>query len=229
MLTAHGITLDADRHEVKVGGQLIALTALEFKLLKLFLERPGRVQTRDTLLSDVWGIEADVTTRTVDTHIKRLREKLGPAGDGDRDDSRRRLQAGGLMRRLTLLATVTMGAVLLAVGVSPLWVAAALLAAFGLLALSPLAASAPALPAAPPKNDETATSDRELKVLRAVVDGMSEGVWITDGEGTVVQHNSALKQMLFSGTELTGKKPDRAAPQQRRAGRGRGQGLQRGR
>ncbi len=80
-LSAGEITLDADRHEVKVGGKLVSLTALEFKLLKLFLERPGRVQTRETLLSDVWGIEADVTTRTVDTHIKRLREKLGPAGD----------------------------------------------------------------------------------------------------------------------------------------------------
>jgi two-component system phosphate regulon response regulator PhoB len=44
------------------------------------MERKGRVQSRDTLLSDVWGIEADVTTRTVDTHVKRLREKLGPAG-----------------------------------------------------------------------------------------------------------------------------------------------------
>jgi len=80
-LSAGEIALDADRHEVKVGGKPVALTALEFRLLKLFLERPGRVQTRETLLSDVWGIEADVTTRTVDTHIKRLREKLGPAGD----------------------------------------------------------------------------------------------------------------------------------------------------
>ena len=59
----------------------VVLTALEFRLLKTFLERPGRVQTRETLLSDVWGIEADITTRTVDTHVKRLREKLGPAGE----------------------------------------------------------------------------------------------------------------------------------------------------
>lgn len=75
------ISLDVARHEVRVSGDSVSLTALEFRLLKTFLERPGRVQTRETLLSDVWGIDADITTRTVDTHIKRLREKLGPAGD----------------------------------------------------------------------------------------------------------------------------------------------------
>jgi len=75
------IDLDVDRHEVRVRSSPVVLTALEFRLLKTFLERPGRVQTRETLLSDVWGIDADITTRTVDTHIKRLREKLGPAGD----------------------------------------------------------------------------------------------------------------------------------------------------
>jgi two-component system, OmpR family, phosphate regulon response regulator PhoB len=80
-LSAPEIVLDADRHEVTVKGKPVLLTALEFRLLKTFLERPGRVQTRETLLSDVWGIDAEITTRTVDTHIKRLREKLGPAGD----------------------------------------------------------------------------------------------------------------------------------------------------
>jgi two-component system phosphate regulon response regulator PhoB len=80
-LTKGAITLDVERHEVLVSGKPVVLTALEFRLLKTFLERPGRVQTRETLLSDVWGIDADITTRTVDTHIKRLREKLGPAGD----------------------------------------------------------------------------------------------------------------------------------------------------
>jgi two-component system phosphate regulon response regulator PhoB len=79
--TAGDIRLDPARHEVTVKGAAVALTALEFRLLKTFLERPGRVQTRETLLSDVWGIEADITTRTVDTHVKRLREKLGPAGE----------------------------------------------------------------------------------------------------------------------------------------------------
>ena len=80
-LTKGSIALDIDRHEVRVSDKPVVLTALEFRLLKTFLERPGRVQTRETLLSDVWGIDADITTRTVDTHIKRLREKLGPAGD----------------------------------------------------------------------------------------------------------------------------------------------------
>ncbi len=81
VLAAGAIRLDVARHEVTVDGQPVSLTALEFRLLKCFLERPGRVQTRETLLSDVWGIEAEITTRTVDTHIKRLREKLGQSGD----------------------------------------------------------------------------------------------------------------------------------------------------
>ncbi len=80
-LQSGAIELDEDRHEVKVKGAAVVLTALEFRLLRTFLERPGRVQSRETLLSDVWGIDADVTTRTVDTHIKRLREKLGASGD----------------------------------------------------------------------------------------------------------------------------------------------------
>jgi two-component system phosphate regulon response regulator PhoB len=63
-----------------VDGEEVALTALEFRLLTTFLVRRGRVQTRDRLLDDVWGYGTAVTTRTVDTHIKRLREKLGPTG-----------------------------------------------------------------------------------------------------------------------------------------------------
>ena len=59
----------------------VELTALELRLLLVLHERKNRVQTRAMLLDDVWGIRADVTTRTVDTHVKRLREKLGPAGD----------------------------------------------------------------------------------------------------------------------------------------------------
>jgi two-component system phosphate regulon response regulator PhoB len=54
---------------------------MEFKLLVTLMERRGRVQTRERLLSDVWDITADVTTRTIDTHIKRLREKLGKTGN----------------------------------------------------------------------------------------------------------------------------------------------------
>ena len=74
------LKIDRDAHRAWVDKGEVALTALEFRLLHQFLARRGRVQTRDTLLSDVWGIDADVTTRTVDTHVKRLREKLGEAG-----------------------------------------------------------------------------------------------------------------------------------------------------
>jgi two-component system phosphate regulon response regulator PhoB len=66
---------------VFVDGKEVELTALEFKLLVTLHDRRNRVQDRSTLLSDVWGIDADITTRTVDTHVKRLREKLGAAGD----------------------------------------------------------------------------------------------------------------------------------------------------
>lgn len=74
------LKIDRDAHRAWVDDAEVGLTALEFRLLHAFLSRRGRVQTRDALLSDVWGIEADVTTRTVDTHVKRLREKLGEAG-----------------------------------------------------------------------------------------------------------------------------------------------------
>jgi len=74
------LKVDREAHRAWVDEQEIALTALEFRLLHAFMTRKGRVQTRDALLSDVWGIEAEVTTRTVDTHVKRLREKLGDAG-----------------------------------------------------------------------------------------------------------------------------------------------------
>ena len=74
------LKIDRDAHRAWVDENEIALTALEFRLLHAFMSRRGRVQTREALLSDVWGIEADVTTRTVDTHVKRLREKLGEAG-----------------------------------------------------------------------------------------------------------------------------------------------------
>ena len=73
------LELDADAHRAWVEGAEVSLTALEFRLLHTFVSRKGRVQTRETLLRDVWGIDADVTTRTVDTHVKRLREKLGAA------------------------------------------------------------------------------------------------------------------------------------------------------
>jgi two-component system phosphate regulon response regulator PhoB len=74
------LKLDKDAHRVWINDEEIILTALEFKLLAAFIARKGRVQSRDALLSDVWGIDAEVTTRTVDTHVKRLREKLGDLG-----------------------------------------------------------------------------------------------------------------------------------------------------
>jgi two-component system phosphate regulon response regulator PhoB len=74
------LSIDTESHEVFVDNNEITLTALEFKLLCQLVDRRGRVQSRDQLLSDVWGYSAEVTTRTVDTHIKRLREKLGNMG-----------------------------------------------------------------------------------------------------------------------------------------------------
>jgi two-component system, OmpR family, phosphate regulon response regulator PhoB len=75
------LTLNYDEHQAYINNEEISLTALEFKLLKHLINRKGRVQTRDQLLEDVWGYSSNVTTRTVDTHIKRLREKLGIVGD----------------------------------------------------------------------------------------------------------------------------------------------------
>ena len=74
------LKIDVDSHEVHVDSSLIELTALEFRLLRELVDKRGRVQSRDQLLSEVWGYNSEVTTRTVDTHIKRLREKLGSMG-----------------------------------------------------------------------------------------------------------------------------------------------------
>jgi two-component system phosphate regulon response regulator PhoB len=75
------LRIDRAAHRVWVDGTEIELTALEFKLLLTLYDRRNRVQTRSALLDDVWGIQADITTRTVDTHVKRLREKLDKARD----------------------------------------------------------------------------------------------------------------------------------------------------
>ncbi len=75
------LKVDREAHRVWVSDKEVELTALEFKLLVTLHDRKNRVQTRDALLQDVWGIEADITTRAVDTHVKRLREKLGAAGE----------------------------------------------------------------------------------------------------------------------------------------------------
>lgn len=75
------LKVDPEAHQVWLGENEVILTALEFKLLTTLLSRKGRVQSRKQLLDDVWGIQADVSTRTVDTHVKRLRHKLGGAGE----------------------------------------------------------------------------------------------------------------------------------------------------
>lgn len=81
ILVREGIKLDKNRHEVTVDGVSVDLTPLEFRLLAHLMERPGRVLTRDHLLEQVWGEEVFVTDRTVDTHIKRLRAKLGSGSE----------------------------------------------------------------------------------------------------------------------------------------------------
>jgi DNA-binding response OmpR family regulator len=80
-LKAGQVAIDRERHLVRVRGKQVELTATEFKLLSLLVERRGRVQSRDGLLNEVWGYESAIDTRTVDTHVRRLREKLGPAAD----------------------------------------------------------------------------------------------------------------------------------------------------
>jgi two-component system phosphate regulon response regulator PhoB len=80
-LSAGPITIDPARHEVLVNGKRVELTSLEFKLLRTLMQRRGRVQERDRLLNEVWGYESVIDTRTVDTHVRRLREKLGRAGE----------------------------------------------------------------------------------------------------------------------------------------------------
>jgi two-component system phosphate regulon response regulator PhoB len=80
-LEVGAIRLDPEAHRAEVRGREIALTATEFRLLRVLLERQGRVQTRSRLLADVWGYAEDVDSRTVDTHVRRLRRKLGPEAD----------------------------------------------------------------------------------------------------------------------------------------------------
>jgi DNA-binding response OmpR family regulator len=69
--------VDFERHIVEVDGRDVALTATEFKLLTEIIQAKGKVLTRDSLLSRVWGYEFDGYARTVDTHVRRLRQKLG--------------------------------------------------------------------------------------------------------------------------------------------------------
>jgi two-component system phosphate regulon response regulator PhoB len=75
------ITVDVEAHRAFVDGAEVTLTPLEFRLLTTLMTRVGRVQSREQLLTDVWEMSTELETRTVDTHVKRLREKLGPARD----------------------------------------------------------------------------------------------------------------------------------------------------
>ena len=75
------ITLDSERREVHVGGELCELTFKEFELLKLLMVNAGIVLHRDTIMSDVWGTDYEGESRTLDMHIKTLRQKLGEAGN----------------------------------------------------------------------------------------------------------------------------------------------------
>jgi len=81
MIVFSDVKIDLNRHEVTVKGKPVELSAKEFKLLEFLATNKNKVFSRERLLDDVWGIQAEVETRTVDVHVKRLREKLGRSGD----------------------------------------------------------------------------------------------------------------------------------------------------
>ena len=80
-IVAGSIVIDPARHHVSVEGRPVHLTSIEYKLLHTLVSKRGRVQARDRLLNEVWGYESLIDTRTVDTHVRRLRAKLGKCGD----------------------------------------------------------------------------------------------------------------------------------------------------
>lgn len=82
VLTCNGIRVDTERYEVRIRGEAVRLTTTEFNLLVYLLRNRGRVISRDRLLEQVWGYRFGGTTRTVDTHVQRLRDKLGPEAAG---------------------------------------------------------------------------------------------------------------------------------------------------
>ena len=80
LLRSGGLVVDLDAHTVTVDGARVALTYKEFELLRLFLSHPGMAFTRDQLFQEIWGMDYCGETRTVDMHIRTLRQKLGPYG-----------------------------------------------------------------------------------------------------------------------------------------------------
>jgi two-component system phosphate regulon response regulator PhoB len=80
LLSAGDLLIDIPKHTASIKNKEIELTPMEFKLLVTLLERRGRVQTRERLLSDVWEMDSTIDTRTIDTHVKRIRSKLGKMG-----------------------------------------------------------------------------------------------------------------------------------------------------
>ena len=80
-IEAPGLVIDTAAHEVLLDGQPVPLTATEFRLLRLLAANPGRVFSREYLLEEVWGVEVAVFDRTVDSHIQRVRKKLGNGGE----------------------------------------------------------------------------------------------------------------------------------------------------
>lgn len=80
VLQSGALTLDTQRHQVFVAGREVQLTRKEFELLRLLASQPGRVYSRDALLSQVWGYDFDGETRTIDVHLRTLRQKLGAEG-----------------------------------------------------------------------------------------------------------------------------------------------------
>jgi len=81
VITVGPLSIDTERHQVTINGVEVGFTTTEFKLLHTLVKRLGRVQSRDVLLRDVWGYNFVEDTRTVDTHVTRLRTKMGEAGD----------------------------------------------------------------------------------------------------------------------------------------------------
>ena len=81
LMTCGNVTLDSEKRMVYVDGKPVELTYKEFEILSLLLQEQGRVLTRDTLMDRVWGLEAERENRTLDVHIRTLRQKLGPYGE----------------------------------------------------------------------------------------------------------------------------------------------------